>query len=250
MIRSYRELRADSRSALLGNYGTVFLATLISSAIVLVVDSLLSPASTQTFLGVFLYSVSTFAVYTIGTMLKAGQYFMSLNIARRGKTNIADLFLSFRYEPLKAVLIAVLISLIESLCTLPIILTVNSLLLYGAISVVGTSVAFTSVGGIVAALLIAFAITLVLETIVAFMYSQALFLYIDHQEYSAIDCLRESRLLMRGQKLRLLGLKLSFIGYFLLVILTFGLGIIWVQPYLQVSQANFYMDLTGNYHPY
>ncbi|WP_347222634.1 DUF975 family protein, partial [Bacteroides congonensis] len=38
-------------------------------------------------------------------------------------------------------------------------------------------------------------------------------------------------------------LDLSFIGWALLAIVTFGIGFLFLQPYMQVSRAAFYEDL-------
>jgi uncharacterized membrane protein len=38
-------------------------------------------------------------------------------------------------------------------------------------------------------------------------------------------------------------LYLSFIGWYLLALLTFGIGYIFLEPYVQQSVANFYEDL-------
>ena len=43
--------------------------------------------------------------------------------------------------------------------------------------------------------------------------------------------------------MRLFLLELSFIPYVLLALLSFGLGILWVYPYIQESIAQFYLDL-------
>jgi uncharacterized membrane protein len=39
---------------------------------------------------------------------------------------------------------------------------------------------------------------------------------------------------------------LRFVGWFLLCILTFGIGFLWLSPYIQVSYAKFYEDLKTN----
>ena len=91
---------------------------------------------------------------------------------------------------------------------------------------------------------------MVLRVVFAYPFSQALMLYIDHQEYSATQCLMKSRELMRGQILRYLTLEVSFGGYLAVAVLSLGVGLIWVIPYINVSRANFYMDLTGTYKPY
>jgi uncharacterized membrane protein len=52
-----------------------------------------------------------------------------------------------------------------------------------------------------------------------------------------------SREMMRGQKWNLFVLDLTFIGWILLALLTVGLGMILVQPYMLTARAAFYNDL-------
>ena len=49
---------------------------------------------------------------------------------------------------------------------------------------------------------------------------------------------------MRGNRGNLFLLELSFIGWIFLGFLTLGIGLIWVVPYLQVTVACFYDELT------
>ncbi len=76
-------------------------------------------------------------------------------------------------------------------------------------------------------------------------YSYALVYYIkaDHPEYSWRECLNESEELMRGHKMDLFLLHLSFIGWALLSMLTCGIGSIWVNAYQMTSTAVFYDEL-------
>ena len=59
--------------------------------------------------------------------------------------------------------------------------------------------------------------------IASFRYSQAFYVMIDHPEYSANQCLEESKRLMMGNKGRLFYLNLTFIGWYLLAALPSGL---------------------------
>jgi uncharacterized membrane protein len=59
---------------------------------------------------------------------------------------------------------------------------------------------------------------------------------------TAID---QSQELMRGNKMRLFALYWSFLGWFILSILTFGIGFIFLAPYIQLTVANFYIEIRG-----
>lgn len=52
---------------------------------------------------------------------------------------------------------------------------------------------------------------------------------------------------MDGHKWRLFCLHLSFIGWWLLCILTLGIGMLWLAPYIQNSTAAFYEDLKNQF---
>ena len=49
--------------------------------------------------------------------------------------------------------------------------------------------------------------------------------------------------MMSGQKWELFVLDLTFIGWVLLSILTAGLGMLFVEPYMSTARAIFYKDL-------
>lgn len=52
---------------------------------------------------------------------------------------------------------------------------------------------------------------------------------------------------MDGHKWQLFCLHLSFIGWWLLCILTLGIGTLWLAPYSQNSTAAFYEDLKNQF---
>ena len=48
---------------------------------------------------------------------------------------------------------------------------------------------------------------------------------------------------MEGNKLRLLYLRLSFLGFYLLAVLSCGIGLLWLMPYMQQTMVSFYLDV-------
>ena len=59
--------------------------------------------------------------------------------------------------------------------------------------------------------------------IAAFRYAQAFYILMDHPEYSANACLKESSNMMRGNKGKLFYLHLTFVGWYLLASLPGGI---------------------------
>ncbi|SEL24290.1 Uncharacterized membrane protein [Carnobacterium iners] len=85
-----------------------------------------------------------------------------------------------------------------------------------------------------------------------FSYSQAYFIFKDRKSFSedekvsALGCITESRKMMDGHKWEYFVLQLSFIGWGILSVLSFGIGFIWLNPYMNATLAAFYKNLTEN----
>ena len=79
--------------------------------------------------------------------------------------------------------------------------------------------------------------------IAAYSYRMVFYLLIDNPEIGVSEALRKSKEMMYGYKSKLFCLDLSFIGWWFLCILTFGIGILWLSPYMLTSQTIFYEEL-------
>jgi len=77
----------------------------------------------------------------------------------------------------------------------------------------------------------------------AYSYSMAPYILAEHPEMTANESITASKELMRGNKWRLFCLQLSFIGWHILSSLTLGIGYLWLNPYIQVSEAAFYRQI-------
>ncbi len=77
----------------------------------------------------------------------------------------------------------------------------------------------------------------------AISYSQAYYIALEHPEYDANTCITESRKMMNGRKWKYFCLQLSFIGWYIVGSLCFGVGVLWVDAYRQAANAAFYEDI-------
>ncbi|HOA11345.1 MAG: hypothetical protein BWX57_00624 [Tenericutes bacterium ADurb.Bin024] len=75
------------------------------------------------------------------------------------------------------------------------------------------------------------------------MYVQAYRIMIEKPEIGIMDALRESKEMMNGYKMDYFVFQLSFIGHFLLIMITFGLWVIYLMPYFVVADTNYYLHL-------
>ena len=77
----------------------------------------------------------------------------------------------------------------------------------------------------------------------AFAYAMTPYIVMEDDNISITDAMKKSKEMMKGNKWRLFCLIFSFIGWILLGIITFGIVLVWIEPYMQVAMAAFYREL-------
>ncbi len=80
--------------------------------------------------------------------------------------------------------------------------------------------------------------------VAAYRYALAPYLMAEHPELSATEAIEQSKQLMAGHKGRLFCLELSFIGWYILVAFTGGLGWVFLAPYVKAAITAFYYERT------
>lgn len=89
-------------------------------------------------------------------------------------------------------------------------------------------------------------ILFIIPGIVAYLsYSQAFYILSDNDDISAYEALKRSKEMMRGYKGKLFCMRLSFIGWAILSVITCGIGFIFLAPYIETAEANFHEYLRG-----
>lgn len=84
--------------------------------------------------------------------------------------------------------------------------------------------------------------------IAIYSYSMAFFLKNKHPEMRAFNILQLSKKIMQGRKWELFCLELSFFGWILVGIITFGIGFFYVGPYMQAATTKFFEDAYNEYN--
>lgn len=79
----------------------------------------------------------------------------------------------------------------------------------------------------------------------SYSYSMTYFIMRDDETIEGSDAITKSKEMMNGHKKELFMQDLSFIGWILLSILTFGILLFWVVPYMNLARAEFYNKLVG-----
>lgn len=76
-----------------------------------------------------------------------------------------------------------------------------------------------------------------------YSYSMGYFILADRPDLSGNQARKRSMYLMKGHKWQLFCLDFSFIGWYLLSLLTLGILAFWVYPYHMTARAEFYNEL-------
>lgn len=79
--------------------------------------------------------------------------------------------------------------------------------------------------------------------IAAISYSMYSFIYVDGTITDPMGVIRESKRMMSGYKWDYFVFQLSFIGWILLVAMSLGIALIYVMPYMLVSETLYYDEL-------
>ena len=80
-------------------------------------------------------------------------------------------------------------------------------------------------------------------TIVSLLLSQVYFILADQKTISGFRAIEMSWSLMKGNKKKLFLLQLSFIGWAILSVFTFFIGLLFLYPYMLTTYAKFYQNL-------
>lgn len=184
-----------------------FGATIIISLVVLLLSVI--PTIADTILGndSILAPIITIIIEILTVFLSVGLNKFYMDVTTKGKGEIKTLFWG-RHLYLKAFLISLLIGIATILGTLLFI-----------------------VPGI----------------IIALMYSQVYYVMIDNPDMGVFECLQKSSDIMKGHKWEYFVFGLSFLGWYLLIPITLGLGYFYVLPYTNTACVNYYVDLVEYY---
>ena len=225
------ELKARAKGQLLGKYGTVIPAFLAVEIIMLSISGVISfPLNPQTIPGAIGSFIVECLMQLLGGIFIAGQTYLYLNISCGGNIRVSDVFYGFTHHPDRAILIQLLQLLLMLAAYVPLFVVLGLWMVIDSIYML-IPVAVT------------FCFGLIVSVIISLMYSQSYFVMLDFPDFTALQCLRYSRRIMKGSKARRFYLDMSFIPLYLLGLLTCCIGLLFVIPYVNTTYSNFYLEL-------
>ncbi len=236
--KSSSELKTRAKDLLDGRFGSailiVFVGSILSTTLSMFFNSFLSFFQLGLRLapvvsGVLSLLVSA-ALSLFTNIFSAGYALFFLNTACGRSCDISCLFYGFRWQFQKCLTLSGVFSAASLIFMLP------YQICYGMFAQT------QSTGWLMAALLSA-SVALVASTMFSLFFSQCYYLLLDFPDYTAKQLLMSSVQIMKGHKGRLFYLHVSFIPLILLALLTCGIGMLWLNPYMQMTYTCFFLDL-------
>lgn len=238
-----------AREQLLGNYRRVIGAELCYSLICSLVGMCLSVVAAPTGPYELLIRLAVNVIVSLLIMvLYLGLCYFYMRLVSGAAPGYRDLFYGFSGYADKTIIVTILVMVRVFLWNLvPIIIagviaapTLKSFTMDAA-GVTGLMSSPAGMGAVLALTLIGFILTLS----VFLSFSQVFYIILDFPELAPGEVLKKSKELMRGKRLRYLGLLLSFIPFLILGIMSMGIAFIIILPYIRTTLVNFYLDVAS-----
>lgn len=242
---SCKEIRLEARKSLEGNWRTAVLGVLIFVLIPFVISGYINWNSyfnkgnlIEPEFGLF-YWIYIIAIFLCTGAIMLGYAGFFLKISRKEEVEVANIFDGFK-NFWSAFLTYLLIAIFVFLWTFLIVL-----LPVGIFTIITTAALFSASSYPSNFLITAVLIIIMIPTYIAVLaitsrYALSFFILFDEPKISSSKAIKKSKQLMKGNIWKLIKLLLSFIGWYLLTILTLGIGSLWLTPYLYTSIAIFY----------
>lgn len=225
---SFKELKAEARKSLEGNYGRA-----ISVLITLEIINLLPTYITLTlFSGSCIFNticseLINFILTVFLQLLQIGICFFYMKIHCKQPAGSADLFYGFHTNRNTGLTIGLVFTAISYLCNLP-----------------ATIISYTSGNPLLVIYLLLGGI--IINFLIVIPIRQSYYLLLDFPEFTAGKVILFSIKLMKGNYIRYILFSLSFLPLVFISFLCCGIGLLWVVPYINAAMTAFYFDIIKN----
>lgn len=234
MKREVKELKRIARGNLQGNFLELIRAFVFCNLIVSLVETPFSWMTTEVLLSPqnIIYYVAFFLITIVSVVFTVGQYCLHLRIARTGKLHLSELFYPLKHDANRLILAEIFLWVLRLIGLAPALGAIVIVYLYEELSLYFVALGLALLG-------------CVLTVLIEITFGMTYFTLIDGEELSVWQAIKNALKLIKGHKGRFFYLYASFAGMYLLVAITFGLGLLWVQPYVMQTTTLFYLDIKG-----
>ena len=163
---------------------------------------------------------------------------MYLNIARGKVYSLNDLFYFYRHHPDRVIVAGFFMAVLNLLTMLPYTIYSNANL-PGEDASVEVLITWLYTG------VVLMIVGMIVYQILVIPLEMTYYILADKPELKSTEAMKESLEMMHGNFGRYLMLKISFIPLMFLSVFTFYIALLWIFPYMAMTEVMFYRDLTG-----
>lgn len=229
--KSSAQLKDLAKEKLSGCYGITISAMLLIGCISSLITSLITNNMvTGTLIQSLVYAVVTAIISVFTGIFETGLCLLYLNIACGQPYRLTDVFHAVSNQPGNTLTISFANALVNFLCLTP--YQIFMLLFMDSENVTYMMCMFVSAG-----------LGLLIYVPVSLAISQSYYLLLDFPEYTGMQALKASCKLMKGNMGRLFYIQASFLPLIFLSILSLGIGLLWLTPYMKMTYTLFFLDV-------
>lgn len=244
--KSNAQLKNLAKDKLTGKYGSAIWALLL---VTLVTRAVTGTAVTLIPVGGWFWNVVSILLTTALSVflgiLQTGIAYYFLNIACNMTYTSGNIFYGFHENAEKSIKVSLAHVALNTIYSLP--YQILTLIFIQTLNFKYMLLAY-------AVMLIGYVITAPFSLAI----SQSYYLLLDFPEATAKEVLKTSIRVMKGHKWRLFKLELSFLPLQIICMLSFGIGNLWLNPYMRMTYTEFFLDLmspgkqesTDNYYSF
>ena len=238
------ELKNLAKDKLQGKYGAavlvLFLYSLITGGVSLFISMVANMTAATAYaitgsgtavivMNIIFEAIHLAAAIVMG-ILQAGITLFYLNMACGQPYTIGNLFYGYKKDSGKALVLSAVVGLCNAVCLYPCQYCMTAYMQSRDLRMLYAALITMLIGYCV-------------YVPVSLGLSQVFYLMLDYPERTAKETLALTFQVMRGNKGRLFYLQLSFFPMMALCILSFGIGFLWLNPYMQMTYTCFFLDL-------
>ena len=259
-------IKLQAKQQLKGKVWMLFLCTIVASAISTVAGQIptrLAAATDSAAVALIGWLVYIAVVIFVSLPVSVGLTKVFLNVTYGYQPSVSTIFEPFSKYYKNSILTPLLVGLIELLWYLPFLILsiiIGAIAFAGTIGLIGSDIAnlllygdLPSTGSISAIIGAIFGIYLIIlllmipYAIIINAYAQTTYVLCEYPDYTPTQCINASKAMMKGRRVELFVLGLSFIPWILLIMVTFGIAAIYVGPYMTLTFTNYYHRIKGGF---
>lgn len=227
-----------------GKYGGAMLLLLLNTLISWMVRLIINTISSNTMNSIYVMTNSMSAATAISFVfdallllagiilgvMNAGITLYYLNLACGQPLSIQNLFYGYKTDSKRILTVSAAMAICQAVCLWP-----GQYLLQQYLNTKSLTWLFYALFATVAGLCVYVPVSLGI--------AMSFYLLLDFPQNSGKETLQLCWRIMKGNRGRLFCLELSFLPLMLLCILSFGIGFLWLEPYMQMTYTYFFLDL-------